>query len=197
MSTAGWLLLGGLIGIGLLVLDGSRRAAAHKARQKAASRVPHQQEAYRESDRRSADQAENDDKEPALASLEGPSSPQPQSAPSAETTEYDPDQSFSLIGPSLHVVGKIEADEPVSILGKLDGTLSAPNQRVGILAGARVSPRVEAQELILSGSIFGDASIAGCAIFEPDASFQGDLSAERLQCEVGAELSGRFNISGS
>ena len=145
MSTAGWLLLGGLIGIGLLVLDGSRRAAAHKARQKAASRVPHQQEAYRESDQRQDDQGE---KEPALASLEGPSSPQPQSATSAETTEYDPDESFSLIGPSLHVVGKIEADEPVSIMGKLDGTLSAPNQRVGILAGARVSPRVEAQELI-------------------------------------------------
>jgi len=106
-------------------------------------------------------------------------------------------QATSIIGRSITITGDITADEPLTIAGCVDGTVSVPGHSVTIDAGGQVNADVRADAVIVSGQVTGSvvatARIAVCAT----AVIDGHLSAPLLSVEDGAEVRGKLDIQGA
>jgi len=105
-------------------------------------------------------------------------------------------QSASFIGPSITVTGDITADEPLSIAGRVDGTVSIVGHLLTIDGGGQVSADVHADAVVVSGQLTGSLIATTRIVLRKSAIVDGDLSAPVLSVEDGAQLSGKFDIVG-
>ena len=100
------------------------------------------------------------------------------------------------IGPSVVVKGEISAKEPLTVSGRVEGTIDVPGHLLTIEAGAHVTADVTAAAIVVAGTLKGalvaQERIALCA----GADVEGTLSAPRLAVDDGARLSGKATITG-
>nr|WP_298966018.1 polymer-forming cytoskeletal protein [uncultured Halomonas sp.] len=92
------------------------------------------------------------------------------------------------IGAATHISGKVIADEPVSIKGRLTGTVIAPNHTVLVTATGRVSNYMEGHCVDIDGHLVGTLKANNNAIVRTRARIQGVIEAPRLACMPGAWL---------
>ncbi|WP_386079239.1 polymer-forming cytoskeletal protein [Vreelandella sp. F11] len=94
----------------------------------------------------------------------------------------------SRIGAATHILGKVIADEPVLIKGRLEGTLIAPNHPVSVTASGHVASYIEGSCVDIDGHMVGTLKANTKATLLSRARLQGVVDAPRLECMAGAWL---------
>ena len=100
------------------------------------------------------------------------------------------------LGQSVVVKGEISAKEPLTISGRVEGTIEAPGHVVTIEAGAHVKADVAAGSIIVSGKVHGSLVAEERIALRAGAEVEGDLTAPRLAVEDGAYARGEATIAG-
>ena len=100
------------------------------------------------------------------------------------------------IGPSVVVKGEISANEPITVSGRVEGTIEVPGHVVTIEAGAHVKADIAAAGIVVSGTVTGSLAAEELITLRAGADVQGDLSAPRLAVEDGARVRGKAAITG-
>ena len=85
----------------------------------------------------------------------------------------------SMIGKSIRIKGEIAASEPLYILGSVEGTINAPNNRVTVGQG---------------GTVNADIDGADRVEIRKDGLLIGNLAAHRISIEDGAVLQGVVDV---
>lgn len=100
------------------------------------------------------------------------------------------------IGPSVVVKGEISAKEPLTVSGRVEGTIDVPGHVVTIEAGAHVTADVTAAAIVVAGTLKGALVAEERIALRAGADVEGTLSAPRLAVDDGACLSGKATITG-
>ena len=105
-------------------------------------------------------------------------------------------QSTSGIGPSITITGDLTADEPLTIAGRVDGTVSVTGHSVTIDDSGHVNADVRADAVIVGGHVTGSLTATSRIVIRENAVIDGSLSAPVLSVVEGAQLSGKVDIAG-
>jgi cytoskeletal protein CcmA (bactofilin family) len=105
-------------------------------------------------------------------------------------------QSASGIGPSITITGDITADEPLTIAGHVDGTISVTGHAVTIDDSGHVNADLRAEAVIVGGHVTGSLAATSRIVIRENAVIDGSLSAPVLSVVEGALLSGRVDVAG-
>ncbi|MBT2785561.1 polymer-forming cytoskeletal protein [Halomonas sp. ISL-106] len=133
-------------------------------------------------------------KVPAMDTVPNPVSPyEVMSPPETDATTVaspaiEPIPGGSRIGSATHILGKVIADEPVVIKGRLEGTLIAPNHPVSVTASGHVASYIEGSCVDIDGYMVGTLKANTKATLLTRARLQGVVEAPRLECMAGAWL---------
>lgn len=103
-------------------------------------------------------------------------------------------QNGARIGSTLVIKGEISAQEPLSIAGRVEGTIDVSGHILTVEQGASVAADITADGIIVAGEVRG--SIAADVRIQLLASAQvdGDLSAPRIAVEDGAIVRGKVHV---
>jgi len=104
--------------------------------------------------------------------------------------------STSVIGPSIMITGDIIADEPLTIAGRVDGTVSIMGHSVTIDDTGHVHADVHADVVIITGHLTGSLVAATRIVLRESAIIDGSLSAPVLSVADGAQLRARIDVAG-
>jgi cytoskeletal protein CcmA (bactofilin family) len=105
-------------------------------------------------------------------------------------------QSNSGIGPSITITGDITADEPLTIAGRVDGTVSITGHSLTIDDAGHVNAEVKADAVTVSGHVTGSLVATTQIVIRETAVVDGSLSAPILSVADGAQLRGKIDIAG-
>jgi cytoskeletal protein CcmA (bactofilin family) len=106
-------------------------------------------------------------------------------------------QATSIIGRSITITGDITADEPLTIAGRVDGTVSIPGHSLTIDDAGQVNGDLQADEVIVSGQVTGSVVATSRIAIRGTAIVDSNLSAPVLKVEDGAEVRGKLDIEGT
>lgn len=100
-------------------------------------------------------------------------------------------QQGAYIGPTVFIKGELSAQEPVTVAGRVDGSIDAPGQIVTIEAGAHVTADVTASEIVVAGAVKGAVAAEKRIALRAGSEVTGDLEAPRVSVDDGARFSGK------
>jgi cytoskeletal protein CcmA (bactofilin family) len=103
-------------------------------------------------------------------------------------------QATSIIGRSITITGDITADEPLTIAGRVDGTVSIPGHSLTIDDAGQVNGDLQADAVIISGHVTGSVVATSRIAIRGTAIIDSNLSAPVLRVEDGAEVRGKLDI---
>ena len=105
-------------------------------------------------------------------------------------------QSTSGIGPSITITGDITADEPFTIAGRVDGTVTITGCPVTIDDSGHVNGDLRAEAVIVSGHVAGSLAATTRIVIGEGAVIDGSLFAPVLRVVEGAQLKGKVDVTG-
>lgn len=100
----------------------------------------------------------------------------------------------TVIAPGTTITGDINLNGPAEVRGTIEGKLSSTNT-VEIASGATVNATVDAEVVLVEGSVTGDLTARDRLQLNPTANVQGDILAKTLVIEEGATFNGHCQIS--
>lgn len=106
-------------------------------------------------------------------------------------------QATSIIGQSIRITGDITADEPLTIAGRVDGTVSISGHSLTVDNSGQVNGDLMADAVIVSGHVTGSVVATTRIAILGTAIIDSDLSAPVLRVEEGAEIRGKLDIEGT
>jgi cytoskeletal protein CcmA (bactofilin family) len=130
----------------------------------------------------------NNAQQPTLSSAEVPDTPARVASSSAKQNQH------STIGKSIVIKGEITASDPLYIYGRVEGLISAPEQRVTVGKEGKVKADISAREIVVMGDVCGDLDSSDRVEIRSDGSLTGDLGASRVCIEDGAFLKGAIDV---
>jgi cytoskeletal protein CcmA (bactofilin family) len=104
--------------------------------------------------------------------------------------------STSQIGPSITIKGDITADEPLTISGRVEGTVSIDNHPVTVDQSGNVKGDLLADSLIVSGHVNGSLVATTRIVIRENAVIEGSLTAPVLNVVEGAQVSAKVDVAG-
>ena len=99
----------------------------------------------------------------------------------------------TTIGRGVKITGSLMADEPVSIVGILDGDVIVANHAVTVETGGRVDGAVTARVITVHGGTFGRLIARDVVRVLDGATVKADVVAPKLALEDGAVFNGRVD----
>ena len=109
-------------------------------------------------------------------------------APSSTQSQH------SMIGKSIVIKGEIAGSDPLYIEGCVEGSISAPAQRVTVGREGKVKADISAREVVVMGNVRGNLNAGDRVEIRSDGSLRGDLAAHRICIEDGAFLKGSIHV---
>lgn len=100
----------------------------------------------------------------------------------------------SMIGKSIVIKGEIATSDALYIYGRIEGSISAPAQRVTIGKEGKVKADINAREVIVMGDVCGNLNGGDRVEIRSNGSLTGDLAAHRICIEDGAVLKGAIDV---
>ena len=100
----------------------------------------------------------------------------------------------STVGKSIVIKGEIVASDPLYVYGCVDGSISAPEQRVTIGREGMVKADITAREVVIMGDVCGSVDVVHRVEIRREGSFTGDLCADRIRVEEGAVFQAVIDI---
>ena len=105
-------------------------------------------------------------------------------------------QPSSGIGSSITIIGDITADEPLTIAGRVEGTVCVSGCPVTIDGSGHVHGDLEAEAVIVSGHLTGSLAATTRIVIRESAVIDGSLRAPVLSVAEGAQLRAKMDVAG-
>jgi cytoskeletal protein CcmA (bactofilin family) len=121
----------------------------------------------------------------------------PNAAPTNSYTPVKPATSpmdQANIGRSLVIKGEISGAESLFIDGRVEGTISFPENRVTIGRSGNVAANIVAKELVIMGKVRGNVDCADRLDIRSEGELSGDVITHRISIEEGAVLKGGVEV---
>lgn len=99
------------------------------------------------------------------------------------------------IGASIVIRGDLTSSEDMTIAGRVEGDVAAPNNRVTIIPGARIQGNVVARSVAVHGNVKGNITADQTIEVGADGFVLGDITAPRMVVAEGAVLHGQAEIA--
>ena len=99
----------------------------------------------------------------------------------------------TTIGKGVKITGSLTADEPVSIVGTLNGEVLVANHAVTVETGGRVDGAVTARVITVQGGSAGRLIARDVVRLLVGATVKADVTSPKLALEDGAQFSGRVD----
>ena len=100
------------------------------------------------------------------------------------------------IGPSIRIKGDITAQEPLTIAGHVTGSIDLGGHRLIVTEAGRVTANITADTMVISGAVSGRLNAAGAIVVKQTATVEGEVAAPSVSVDDGAQLKGKFEITG-
>jgi cytoskeletal protein CcmA (bactofilin family) len=102
----------------------------------------------------------------------------------------------TTIGKGVRITGSLTADEPVFIVGTLNGDVLVANHAVTVETGGRVDGAVTARVITVQGGSAGRLIARDVVRVLEGATVNADVASPRLALEEGAVFNGRVDGAG-
>jgi cytoskeletal protein CcmA (bactofilin family) len=99
----------------------------------------------------------------------------------------------TTIGKGLKITGSLTADEPVSIVGTVNGELLVANHAVTVETGGRVDGAVTARVITVQGGSVGRLVARDVVRVLEGATVNADVASPKLALEEGAVFNGKVD----
>jgi cytoskeletal protein CcmA (bactofilin family) len=99
----------------------------------------------------------------------------------------------TTIGKGVNITGSLTADEPVSILGMLNGEVLVANHAVTVETGGRVDGAVTARVITVQGGTAGRLIARDVVRVLEGATVNADVATPKLALEEGAVFNGKVD----
>jgi cytoskeletal protein CcmA (bactofilin family) len=100
----------------------------------------------------------------------------------------------ATIGRSLVIKGDVSGAESLYIDGRIEGTVSLPDNRVTIGRNGTVQANITAREVVVMGKVTGNIECSDRVDIRSEGVVQGDVSTIRISVEDGAVLKGGIQV---
>jgi cytoskeletal protein CcmA (bactofilin family) len=117
-------------------------------------------------------------------------------APALADTYLGGSMDRAHIGSSIFIKGEVFADEPLTIAGRVVGTIEVTGHPLTLTDGAKVEADIVAQSIVVAGTVSGTITAEGRIVVERTATIQGDLSAPTVSIQDGATVQGHLEVVG-
>lgn len=101
----------------------------------------------------------------------------------------------TLLGPSLHISGKITGDDHIELLGRHEGTIDLRGD-LTIQEGAMAGGSIAARSVVVCGSLEGDVRARRNLLVHSTARISGTIATPAARVEEGAFLEGKVEMDG-
>ena len=121
----------------------------------------------------------------------------PNAAPANSYTPVKPATSpmdQANIGRSLVIKGEVTGAESLFIDGRVEGTISFPDNRVTIGRNGNVAANITAKEVVIMGKVQGNVDCADRLDIRSEGVLSGDVITHRISVEEGAILKGGVEV---
>ena len=98
------------------------------------------------------------------------------------------------IGRSLVIKGDVTGTESLFIDGRVEGTVSFPDNRVTIGRNGSVAANIIAQEVVIMGKVQGNVECADRLDVRSEGVLAGDVITHRISIEEGAIIKGGIEV---
>jgi len=100
----------------------------------------------------------------------------------------------ATIGKTLVIKGEVSGAEALFIDGRVEGSLSFPDNRITIGRNGNVAASVHAKELVIMGKVEGNVECADRLDIRSEGSLTGDVITQRISVEEGAIMKGGIEV---
>lgn len=100
----------------------------------------------------------------------------------------------AVIGPSIHIDGKLRGDEDLVIEGKVKGTVELKKNSVTIGAHGDVQADVYAHTIFIDGAMNGNLVASERVVIRKSARIKGSVVSPRVSLEDGARFNGSIDM---
>lgn len=107
------------------------------------------------------------------------------------------EQGAGTIGQSVVISGELDAEEDLTIEGRVEGKIELKKNVLTIGANGRVTAEVSAKVVVVMGKVNGNISASEQITVRETASIEGDLTAPRVAIADGAEYRGSIDMRGT
>jgi cytoskeletal protein CcmA (bactofilin family) len=101
----------------------------------------------------------------------------------------------ALIGASIRVKGEITSQEPLTIAGHVDGSVTVEGHALTIVAGGQATANLTADTIVVAGAVHGRLNAGARIIVRETAAIDGDLAAPSVSLADGATVCGRIETA--
>ena len=98
------------------------------------------------------------------------------------------------IGRSLVIKGEVTGAESLFIDGRIEGTISFPDNRVTIGRNGSVAANINAKEVVIMGKVQGNVECTDRLDIRSEGVLAGDVITHRISVEEGAILKGGVEV---
>jgi len=99
----------------------------------------------------------------------------------------------SILGPTIQFKGELSAEEDLVVLGTIEGSITH-KQRLTIGAGGTVRASVEAQLVVIEGTVEGDVRAEKSVSVKETAHMTGNITAPSVSILQGATFNGSVDM---
>jgi cytoskeletal protein CcmA (bactofilin family) len=100
----------------------------------------------------------------------------------------------ATIGKGLILKGEITGSESLFVDGKIEGSISLPDNRVTVGRNGQVMASIAAREIVILGKVRGNISATDRVEIRAEGALTGDVTAARISIEDGAYFKGGIDI---
>jgi cytoskeletal protein CcmA (bactofilin family) len=111
------------------------------------------------------------------------------------TTAVASPEGLTVIGPRLHVNGRVEGEEDLRIEGRVEGSITL-SETLHVAEGGIVAAKVTARDVVVNGIVIGNVTATNSVTLNPGAKLVGDISAPRIIIADGAAFRGNVAMNG-
>ncbi|MGZ4812948.1 MAG: bactofilin family protein [Terriglobales bacterium] len=98
------------------------------------------------------------------------------------------------IGRTLVIKGEVTGAESLFIDGRVEGTISFPDNRVTIGRNGNVAANITAKEVVIMGKVQGNVEASDRLDIRSEGLLSGDVITHRISVEEGAILKGGVEV---
>lgn len=110
-------------------------------------------------------------------------------ARASKTPLPTPADAATTIGPAIQISGRIEGEEDLRVLGRVDGAISL-TETLYVESEGIVQADVTARDVVISGIVLGNVTAENSVTLNPGARLIGNIAAPRLIISDGAAFAG-------
>ena len=100
----------------------------------------------------------------------------------------------ATIGRSLVIKGDISGAESLYVDGRIEGTITLPENRVTVGRNGVVQAGITAKEVVVMGKVTGNIDCTDRVDIRSEGVVTGDVSTQRISVEDGAILKGGIQV---